>query len=33
MSKAIIKTQEDERYEIGGELHDNVCPDSCLKLK
>lgn len=23
--KAIIKTQEDERYEIGGELHDNVC--------
>ncbi len=22
--KAIIKTQEDERYEIGGELHDNV---------
>ena len=25
MLKAIIKTQEDERYEIGGELHDNVC--------
>lgn len=25
MTKAIIKTQEDERYEIGGELHDNVC--------
>ena len=25
MIKAIIKTQEDERYEIGGELHDNVC--------
>ncbi|MBK5273028.1 MAG: hypothetical protein JJE22_18665, partial [Bacteroidia bacterium] len=25
ISKAIIKTQEDERYEIGGELHDNVC--------
>jgi PAS domain S-box-containing protein len=25
MMKAIIKTQEDERYEIGGELHDNVC--------
>ncbi len=24
-NKAIIKTQEDERYEIGGELHDNVC--------
>lgn len=23
--KAIIKTQEDERYEIGGELHDNIC--------
>ncbi len=23
--QAIIKTQEDERYEIGGELHDNVC--------
>jgi PAS domain S-box-containing protein len=23
--KAIIKTQEEERYEIGGELHDNVC--------
>ena len=23
--KAIIKSQEDERYEIGGELHDNVC--------
>jgi PAS domain S-box-containing protein len=23
--KAIIQTQEDERYEIGGELHDNVC--------
>ncbi|MEP7239180.1 MAG: CHASE3 domain-containing protein, partial [Ferruginibacter sp.] len=23
--RAIIKTQEDERYEIGGELHDNVC--------
>lgn len=23
--KAIIKTQEDERYEVGGELHDNVC--------
>ncbi len=25
MMKAIIKAQEDERYEIGGELHDNVC--------
>jgi PAS domain S-box-containing protein len=25
MMKAIIKTQEDERYEVGGELHDNVC--------
>src|SRR5690606_24113135 len=25
MMKAIIKTQEDERYEMGGELHDNVC--------
>ncbi len=25
ISKAIIKTQEDERYEIGRELHDNVC--------
>lgn len=25
ITKAIIKTQEDERYEIGGELHDNVC--------
>jgi PAS domain S-box-containing protein len=23
--KTILKTQEDERYEIGGELHDNVC--------
>lgn len=25
LNKAIIKTQEDERYEIGSELHDNVC--------
>ncbi|MFC4263182.1 response regulator [Ferruginibacter yonginensis] len=25
MTKAIIKTQEDERNEIGGELHDNIC--------
>ncbi|MEO6316454.1 MAG: response regulator [Chitinophagaceae bacterium] len=25
ISRAIIKTQEDERYEIGAELHDNVC--------
>jgi PAS domain S-box-containing protein len=25
ITKAIIKSQEDERYEIGGELHDNVC--------
>lgn len=25
ISKAIIKTQEEERYEIGSELHDNVC--------
>lgn len=25
MTKAIIKTQEDERNEIGRELHDNVC--------
>jgi PAS domain S-box-containing protein len=25
ITRAIIKTQEDERYEIGGELHDNVC--------
>lgn len=25
ITKAIIKTQEDERYEIGEELHDNVC--------
>lgn len=25
MIKAIIKAQEDERYEIGSELHDNVC--------
>jgi len=25
LTMAIIKTQEDERYEIGGELHDNVC--------
>jgi len=25
MTKAIIKTQEDERYEVGRELHDNVC--------
>ncbi len=23
--QAILKTQEDERYEIGGELHDNIC--------
>ncbi len=23
--KTIIQTQEDERYELGGELHDNVC--------
>lgn len=23
--EAILKTQEEERYEIGGELHDNVC--------
>ena len=25
ITKAIINTQEEERYEIGGELHDNVC--------
>ncbi|MEO6549400.1 MAG: PAS domain S-box protein [Ferruginibacter sp.] len=25
LTQAIIKSQEDERYEIGGELHDNVC--------
>lgn len=25
ITKAIIKAQDDERYEIGGELHDNVC--------
>lgn len=25
VSNAIIKTQEDERFEIGAELHDNVC--------
>ncbi len=25
ITKAIIQTQEEERYEIGGELHDNVC--------
>ena len=25
MTQAILKTQEDERYEIGAELHDNVC--------
>lgn len=25
ITKAIIKTQENERYEIGAELHDNVC--------
>lgn len=25
ITRAIIKTQEDERYEIGSELHDNVC--------
>jgi PAS domain S-box-containing protein len=25
LSRAAIKAQEDERYEIGGELHDNVC--------
>ncbi len=34
--KAIIKTQEDERYEIGSELHDNVCQilaSSLISLK
>lgn len=25
LTNAILKAQEDERYEIGGELHDNVC--------
>ena len=25
ITKAIIKTQEDERYEMGAELHDNIC--------
>lgn len=25
ITKAIIKTQEEERYEIGSELHDNIC--------
>ncbi len=25
VTRAIIKTQEEERYEIGSELHDNVC--------
>jgi PAS domain S-box-containing protein len=25
ITRAIIKTQEDERYEIGAELHDNIC--------
>jgi PAS domain S-box-containing protein len=25
ITKAIIRTQEEERYEIGAELHDNVC--------
>lgn len=25
LTRAIIKTQEDERYHIGAELHDNVC--------
>ncbi len=25
ITKAIIKTQENERYEIGSELHDNIC--------
>lgn len=25
LTKATIKAQEEERYEIGGELHDNVC--------
>jgi signal transduction histidine kinase len=25
LARAAIKAQEDERYEIGGELHDNVC--------
>jgi len=25
LNKAIIQAQENERYEIGGELHDNVC--------
>ncbi len=24
-TKSIIRTQEEERYEIGGELHDNIC--------
>ncbi|MEP6727866.1 MAG: ATP-binding protein [Bacteroidota bacterium] len=25
ITRAIIKTQEDDRYEIGAELHDNIC--------
>lgn len=25
ITQAILRTQEEERYEIGGELHDNVC--------
>lgn len=25
LTRAAIKAQEEERYEIGGELHDNVC--------
>lgn len=36
LTKAIIKAQENERYEIGGELHDNVCQiltSSQLSLK
>ena len=33
ITKAIIKTQEDERYEIGSELHDNVCQIlACAKM-
>lgn len=36
LTRAIIKAQENERYEIGGELHDNVCQiltSSQLSLK
>jgi PAS domain S-box-containing protein len=32
LTRAAIKAQEDERYEIGGELHDNVCQILAMSL-